>query len=136
MLRLASVVDPETCVGDSLATGRVTQAGQVGGETPDEEVHPCPPGLGVRLITSPCKIFPVSKSKEQETGLISRRRLRKRVKDLRLCCWNVLSLKRNEAVRALVEQLNMYKIDIVVLCKICTRLVWESWKSDYLVNCC
>ncbi|KAK9878481.1 hypothetical protein WA026_022123 [Henosepilachna vigintioctopunctata] len=54
---LASVFDPESYAGGSLATGRVTQAGQVGGETPDEEEHPGPPGwgLGVRLTTSPWK---------------------------------------------------------------------------------
>ncbi|KAK9879279.1 hypothetical protein WA026_004129 [Henosepilachna vigintioctopunctata] len=54
---LASVFDPESYAGGSLATGRVTQAGQVGEETPDEEEHPGPPGwgLGVRLTTSPRK---------------------------------------------------------------------------------
>ncbi|GFV81078.1 hypothetical protein TNCV_2270621 [Trichonephila clavipes] len=43
----------------SLATCRVTQAGQVGGETQDEEVHPGPPGwrLGMGLSTPLCKIL-------------------------------------------------------------------------------
>ncbi|KAG8198714.1 hypothetical protein JTE90_023484, partial [Oedothorax gibbosus] len=41
---LAYVVDPESYGGGSLATGRVTHAGQVGGETQDQEEHPGPPG--------------------------------------------------------------------------------------------
>jgi hypothetical protein len=41
----------------ALATGRVTIAGQVEGDVPDERGYPGPPGwgLGVRLTTSPRK---------------------------------------------------------------------------------
>jgi hypothetical protein len=41
----------------ALATGRVTLAGQVEGDGPDERGYPGPPGwgLGVRLTTSPGK---------------------------------------------------------------------------------
>jgi hypothetical protein len=46
--------DPESYVGGSVATGRVTHAGQVKGWEPDEEGYPDPAnwGLGVGLITS------------------------------------------------------------------------------------
>ncbi|KAG8192428.1 hypothetical protein JTE90_017958 [Oedothorax gibbosus] len=43
-LHIACVVNSESyAAGGSLATGRVTHAGQVGGETPDQEEHPGPP---------------------------------------------------------------------------------------------
>jgi hypothetical protein len=41
----------------ALATGRVTLAGQVEGDGPDERGYPGPPGwgVGVKLTTSPRK---------------------------------------------------------------------------------
>ncbi|GFS90110.1 hypothetical protein TNCV_507841 [Trichonephila clavipes] len=45
--------------------------------------HPRPSSSRFELTTLPCQIPAVLKSEKQETGLISRRRLRKRVKDLR-----------------------------------------------------
>jgi hypothetical protein len=46
--------DPESSVGGSVATGRVSLAGQVKGDDPDQKGYPGPPGLGlgVRLTTS------------------------------------------------------------------------------------
>jgi hypothetical protein len=46
--------DPESYVGSSVATGRVSLAGQVKGDDPDQKRYPGPPGwgLGVRLTTS------------------------------------------------------------------------------------
>jgi hypothetical protein len=46
--------DPESYVGGSVATGRVTHVGQVKGQKPDEEGYPDPPGWGlcVRLTTT------------------------------------------------------------------------------------
>ena len=45
--------DPRSYAGGSISTGRVSLAGQVLGEVPDEEGYPGPPGwgLGVRLTT-------------------------------------------------------------------------------------
>ncbi|GFT86929.1 hypothetical protein TNCV_4300541 [Trichonephila clavipes] len=43
-LKLACIVDPQSYAGFCLATEKVTQAGQVGRESPDEEVHPGPSG--------------------------------------------------------------------------------------------
>jgi len=45
--RLAWCNDPESYVGGSVATGRVTLAGQVKGEHPDKERYNGPPGWGV-----------------------------------------------------------------------------------------
>jgi hypothetical protein len=46
--------DPESYAGSSVATGRVSLAGQVKGDDPDQKGYPDPPGwgLGVRLTTS------------------------------------------------------------------------------------
>ena len=38
--------DPESYAGGSVATGRVTQAGQVKGDDPDKKGHLGPPGWG------------------------------------------------------------------------------------------
>jgi hypothetical protein len=49
--------DPESYNDGSIATGRVSYAGQVKGVDPDEMGYPGPPGwgLGMRLTTSPHK---------------------------------------------------------------------------------
>jgi len=39
--------DPQSSAGGSVATGRVTQAGQVKGDGPDKKGHPGPPGWGL-----------------------------------------------------------------------------------------
>jgi hypothetical protein len=46
--------DPESYVGGSVATGRVSHVGQVKGDDPDQKGYPGPPGwgLGVRLTIS------------------------------------------------------------------------------------
>jgi hypothetical protein len=46
--------DPESYAGGSMATGRVTHAGQVEGDDPEYKRYPGPPGwgLGERLTTS------------------------------------------------------------------------------------
>jgi hypothetical protein len=46
--------DPESYAGGSVATGRVSLAGQVKGDDSDQKGYPGPPGwgLGVRLMTS------------------------------------------------------------------------------------
>jgi hypothetical protein len=51
--------DPKSYVGGSVATGRVSLAGQVKGDEPDKKGYPGPPGwgLGVRLTTSHRKIM-------------------------------------------------------------------------------
>jgi hypothetical protein len=57
--------DPESYAGGSVATGRVTHAGQV--KEPDEEGYPGSPGwgLGVRLTTSHRKNLIVQKLENQ-----------------------------------------------------------------------
>ena len=49
----ASFRDPESYAGGTVATGRVSQAGQVKGWKPDEERHLGPPScvLGIRPAT-------------------------------------------------------------------------------------
>ena len=42
--------DPESYAGGSVATGRVSLAGQVEGDDPDIERHPGPPGQGVGRV--------------------------------------------------------------------------------------
>jgi hypothetical protein len=45
--------DPESYAGGSVATGRVSHAGQVKGDDPDKKGYPGPPGWGlcVRFTT-------------------------------------------------------------------------------------
>jgi hypothetical protein len=51
---LAYIEDPEGYAGGSVATGRVSLAGQDEGERSDEERHPGPPGWGLgRWIGTP-----------------------------------------------------------------------------------
>jgi hypothetical protein len=40
--------DPESYAGGSVATGRVSHAGQVKSDDPDEKGYPGPPGWGLR----------------------------------------------------------------------------------------
>jgi cytochrome c biogenesis protein CcdA len=49
--------DPESYTGGSIATRRVSQAGQIKGDDPDKERYPGPPGWGlsVGLTALPCK---------------------------------------------------------------------------------
>jgi len=49
---LAYLEDPECYAGGSVATGRVSLAGQDEGERSDEERYPDPPGRGLRRWTS------------------------------------------------------------------------------------
>jgi len=46
--------DPESCAHSRVATGRVSLAGQVKGDDPDQKVYPGHPGwgLGLRVTTS------------------------------------------------------------------------------------
>jgi hypothetical protein len=57
VVRLAWSNDPESYTGGSIATGRVSQAGQVKGDDPDKERYPGPPdwGLSVGLTALPRK---------------------------------------------------------------------------------
>jgi hypothetical protein len=41
--------DPESYTGGSIATGRVSQAGQVKGDDSDKERYPGPPGWGLSV---------------------------------------------------------------------------------------
>jgi len=50
--RLAWCNDPGSYAGGSIATGRVTLAGQVKGEHPDKERYTGPPGWGLRRWAS------------------------------------------------------------------------------------
>jgi len=52
VIGLAYLEDPEYYAGGSVATGRVSFAGQDKGERPDEERYPGPPGWGLRRWTS------------------------------------------------------------------------------------
>ena len=52
MTGLAYLEDPECYAGGSVATGRVSLAGQDEGERSDEERYPGPPGWGLRRWTS------------------------------------------------------------------------------------
>jgi hypothetical protein len=68
VVELAWSNDPESYVRDSLATGRVSHAGQVKGDDPGKKGYHGPPGwgLGKGLTTSPRKTLHVSKP--EETG--------------------------------------------------------------------
>ena len=60
MIGLAYLEDPEYYAGGSVATGRVSLAGQDEGETSDEERYPGPRGWGLRRWTNtptPAKMF-------------------------------------------------------------------------------
>jgi hypothetical protein len=70
--------DPESLAGGSIATGRVTRAGQVKDDDPDKKGHPVPPGwgLGVGMMTPSCKRTFVEKTSEMpRMDSINRRRL-------------------------------------------------------------
>ena len=112
----ACVVDPESYAGGSLATGRVTHAGQVGGETPDEEEHPGPPGwgLGGGLTTPPRKKLTVSKSQKETSGPLFSRRLGMK-SDLRIGTWNIRTLFRSGALNKLTDVFVEYKLDILAV---------------------
>jgi hypothetical protein len=49
VLGLAWSNDPESYTGGVIATGRVSQAGQVKGDDPDKERYPGPPGWGLSV---------------------------------------------------------------------------------------
>jgi hypothetical protein len=52
--------DPESYTGGSIATGRVSQAGQVKGDDPDKERYPGLPGWGLSLgLTTPPRKKPI-----------------------------------------------------------------------------
>jgi len=79
----------------ALATGRVTLAGQVEGDDPDERGYPGPPGwgLGVRLTTSPCKKLIVTKPYNKPRNVMNtRRRQRTGSTDLTFGTWNVQTM--------------------------------------------
>jgi hypothetical protein len=51
---LAWSYDPESYAGGSVATGRVSHAGQVKGDEPDKKGYPGPPGWGLGVgLTAP-----------------------------------------------------------------------------------
>jgi hypothetical protein len=52
VIGLAHLEDPECYAGRSVATGRISLAGQDEGEKSDEERYPAPPGWGLRRWTS------------------------------------------------------------------------------------
>jgi hypothetical protein len=54
---LAWSYDPDSYAGSSIATGRVSHAGQDKADDPDKKRYPSPPawGLGMRLPTPPHK---------------------------------------------------------------------------------
>nr|XP_042895535.1 craniofacial development protein 2-like [Parasteatoda tepidariorum] len=100
------------------APGRVTQAGLVGGETPDEEEHPGPPGwgLGVGPTTPPCKKLHVTKSQvENKPGLTLGKRTGNGLRHMRIGSWNVRSLYRNKGLQMLIEQVDSYRIDLLAV---------------------
>jgi hypothetical protein len=49
VVALAWSQDPESYTGGSIATGRVSQAGQVKGDDPDKERYPGLPGWGLSV---------------------------------------------------------------------------------------
>jgi hypothetical protein len=51
VIGLVYLEDPECYAGGSVATGRVSLAGQVKGERSDEERYPGPPAWGLRRWT-------------------------------------------------------------------------------------
>jgi hypothetical protein len=73
---LAWSKDPTSYTGGSVAFGRVSHAGQVKVDGPEEKENPDPSGweLGVRQTTSPRKNVSVEKnSKMPRMGLTKRR---------------------------------------------------------------
>jgi hypothetical protein len=75
-----------------MATGRDTRAGQVKDDDPDKKGHPGPPslGLGVGVTNPPRERTYVEKtSKMPRIGLINRKRLGYKEKELIFGTWNV-----------------------------------------------
>jgi hypothetical protein len=103
---LACYNDPESYAGGSVATGRVTLAGQVKGEHPDKGIYPGPPGwgLGVLLATAHCKKSIAAKIQQGYSGEMKDNEIR-----IKLATWNIRTLLQVGKMVEIAEELQKYK---------------------------
>jgi hypothetical protein len=133
-----SFCDPESYAGGSIATGRVTQAGQVKGQKPDEERHPCPPGwgLGARPATSPRKRPNTAKNAQiLRAGRMDNRRpkrvSRNKKENIHLGTWNVLTMLQPGKMQEVTEQILQTELQIVALQEIRWKGQGQIKKDKY-----
>jgi hypothetical protein len=72
-------------------------------------------GAGQLRETTPPRIKNVTKSEEVKTGPICQGQHCKGLKDLRVGSWNVLSLHQSGALKMLLSQPDLYKMDITAI---------------------
>lgn len=71
MVELACTNSLYSYAGGSLATGRVTQAGEVEGKVPDENKHSVPQGWGFRIGPATELTEMISNSMKPKTNVIN-----------------------------------------------------------------
>jgi hypothetical protein len=105
---------------ESAFTGRVTLAGQVEGDGPDERGYPGPPGwgLGVRLTTSPRKknLF-VMKTYNKPRNVMNKIRWRQKtgITDLTFGTWHVQTMLQPGKMMEIADKVLKLGIDLVAL---------------------
>jgi len=69
----------------------------------------------VGLTTPPRKKQIVTRSEKATAGQTYLRRKGKRLKDLKIGSWNVLSLYRPRALKMLLDQINKYELNVTAI---------------------